>query len=207
MGTLPTVPTPPRQSRSIESTRRMLDAAEDLFRSGGSDALTVDAVIERAGTSTGAFYARFGNRRGLFVAMHERFLEIFGRALDDAARAARQQTNLRDALLIFFEETLASTRRHRNTLHFHMIQNAHDADMRTQGNEFNRGAFELISDIVEWHSKSGATIDVDRLDLIARTFFGLILETILFAPEESNGRHVSDQDRAARFTDMVLSYL
>ena len=40
----------------------MLVAAEELLRLGGADALTVEAVIERAGTSTGSFYARFGNR-------------------------------------------------------------------------------------------------------------------------------------------------
>ena len=185
----------------------MLDAAEELFREGGSDALTVEAVIERAGTSTGAFYARFGSRRGLFVAMHERFLEIFGQAFVDAAAAARDQTNLRDALRLFFGASLASIRRHRDTLHFHIIQNAHDTDMRAQGNEFNREIFALIVNLVETHSPKSDAIDQDRLDLIARSMFGLILETMLFEPDEATGRYMSDDERAERLADMAVAYL
>ena len=185
----------------------MLEAAEELFREGGSDALTVEAVIERAGTSTGAFYARFGSRRGLFVAMHERFLEIFGQAFADAATAARDQTSLRDAMRLFFQAVLASTRRHRDTLHFHVIQNAHDAEMRARGNEFSRGAFALILNIVGTHSPRGEAIDEDRLDVIARALFGLILETMLFESDEATGRHMSDDERAERLADMALAYL
>lgn len=201
------MPRPPRQSRSIDSTRRMLDAAEELFRTGGSDALTVEAVIERAGTSTGAFYARFGNRRGLFVAMHERFLEVFGQVLDDAASSARHQSNLHDALRLFFATVFESVRQHRDTLHFHLIQNAHEAEIRAQGNEFSRGAFAMIVEIVETHSPRATALDMDRLDLVARTFFGLILETMLFDPDEASGHNMSDEQRAERFTDMVLAFL
>ena len=64
----------PKQARSIESTNRMLDAAESLLREGGPRAITIEAVIERSGTSMGSFYARFDSREGLFQALHERFL-------------------------------------------------------------------------------------------------------------------------------------
>ena len=53
---------------------RMLDAGEQLFYEGGSPALTLEAVIERAETSTGSFYARFGDMRGFLDAMLDRFV-------------------------------------------------------------------------------------------------------------------------------------
>ncbi|MSY35142.1 MAG: TetR family transcriptional regulator, partial [Actinobacteria bacterium] len=62
----------PQQARSIESTNRMLDAAEALMREGGPRAITIEAVIERSETSMGSFYARFESREGLFQALHER---------------------------------------------------------------------------------------------------------------------------------------
>ena len=45
----------PQQARSIESTNRMLDAAESLMREGGPRAITIESVIERSETSMGSF--------------------------------------------------------------------------------------------------------------------------------------------------------
>jgi AcrR family transcriptional regulator len=70
----------------------MLDAAERLLRTGGPEALTVEAVIEQAGTSTGSFYSRFGSREGLFMAMHERFLTTVGEAMVSVIDAAQQSS-------------------------------------------------------------------------------------------------------------------
>lgn len=185
----------------------MLVAAEELLRHGGADALTVEAVIERAGTSTGSFYARFGNRRGLCVAMHERFLETLDAALRQATKDALVQPTLRDSLCLFFGAIFAEVRRYRDTLHFHMIQNAHDVDMRAKGNEVSRGAFALIVKIVETHTPGASKVDLDKLDLVGRSLFGMILEIVLFDPDEVNGRDLSDEQRAERFADMVLAYL
>ena len=185
----------------------MLEAAEELFREGGSDALTVEAVIERAGTSTGAFYARFGNRRGLFVAMHERFLDTFDAALRGAAIEALECPTLRESLHTFFSAVLTTVRRHRNTLHFHVIQNAHEPDMRAQGNELTQGIFALIARIVETHSPEGTAIDLDKIDLVGRVLHGLTLQMMLFEDDEVTGRTMSDERCAELFTNMVLAYL
>lgn len=185
----------------------MLDAAEELFREGGSDALTVEAVIERAGTSTGSFYARFGNRRGLFVAMHERFLDTFGAAVQAVAVEALDQPTLHESLRTFFTGVFKAVRLHRNTFHFHVIQNAHDTDMRAQGNAVTQGAFALIVSLVENHSPNTASIDLDKVDLIGRALHGLTLEIMLFDDDEVTGRTLSDDRCADLFTDMVLAYL
>lgn len=185
----------------------MLVAAEELLRHGGADALTVEAVIERAGTSTGSFYARFGSRRGLYVAMHERFLGTLATTWQRAARDAFTQPTLADALELFFGVIFDAIRRHRDTLHFHMIQNAHDVEMRAQGNEVSRTVFVALVDIVEAHSTHKSGLDLDKLDLVGRALFGLILEIVLFEPHEANGRDLTDQQRAERFTEMVLGYL
>lgn len=185
----------------------MLDAAEELFREGGSDALTVEAVIERAGTSTGAFYARFGSRRGLYVAMHERFLDTFGASVQAAAVEALDRPTLRESLRTFFTGVFTAVERHRDTLHFHVIQNAHEAEMRAQGNELTRGIFALIVRIVETYSSEGTAIDLDKVDLIGRTLHGLTVQKMLFADDEATGRTMGSTGLAERFTEMVLTYL
>ena len=185
----------------------MLDAAEELFREGGGDALTVEAVIDRAGTSTGSFYARFGSRRGLFVAMHERFLETFGAAVQAVALEALDQSTLQESLHTFVLGVLTTVRRHRDTLLFHVIQNAHEPDMRAQGNAVTQGAFVLIVEIVRAHSSESVSIDLDKVDLIGRALHGLTLQMMLFEDDEVTGRTMSDERCADVFTDMVMAYL
>lgn len=50
----------------------MLDAAEELIIERGAGALTVSELVRRAGSSVGAFYARFPDKDALIATLHER---------------------------------------------------------------------------------------------------------------------------------------
>lgn len=50
-----TIARKPQQDRSARSMAKMLDAGEAIFAEGGDGALTVEAVVKRAGTSVGSF--------------------------------------------------------------------------------------------------------------------------------------------------------
>src|SRR5947207_2998834 len=63
---------PPQQVRSQKTLARLLDAAEDVIREHGMAGLTVSEVVRRAGSSVGAFYARFADKEGLLATLHER---------------------------------------------------------------------------------------------------------------------------------------
>jgi len=63
---------PPQQARSKRTLERVLDAAEDVLRDRGVAGLTVSEVVRRAGSSVGAFYARFEDKEGLLSTLHER---------------------------------------------------------------------------------------------------------------------------------------
>ncbi|GGK44390.1 TetR/AcrR family transcriptional regulator [Nocardia camponoti] len=47
----------------------LLDAAQELVRESGVDALTMDALAKRAGVGKGTVFRRFGNRTGLMFAL------------------------------------------------------------------------------------------------------------------------------------------
>lgn len=64
----------PRQARSQETLERILDAAEHLVTEKGFEDTTVAEVVSRAGSSVGAFYARFHDKDGLLYALYERYL-------------------------------------------------------------------------------------------------------------------------------------
>ena len=63
---------PPRQARSRATYQRLLDAAEALMAEQSFDDTTVAAIVEHAGLSAGAFYARFRDKEGLFRHLEER---------------------------------------------------------------------------------------------------------------------------------------
>ena len=55
-----------------ESRRRILDAAEELFREQGFERTTFADISERAGISRGSIPWHFGNKDGLLIAVVER---------------------------------------------------------------------------------------------------------------------------------------
>ena len=63
---------PPQQARSKKTLEKVLDAAEDVIKERGVGGLTVSEVVRRAGSSVGAFYARFADKEGLLATLHER---------------------------------------------------------------------------------------------------------------------------------------
>lgn len=198
---------PPQQSRSIDSTRRMLDAAEDVLREGGPDALTVEAVIECAGTSTGSFYARFGNREGLFAAMHERFLDGFGTEVQSVLVEAMNRASVEATIECFVEGVFDAVRRHRGTLVFHVLHNAHDPTMRAQGNELTTALAHAFGDAIRRHAHDPRTVDDDTMSVIGRSLLAMTLELMLFDDHEVTGRAVSHQKLVESWRDMVLALL
>ncbi|MBI4956773.1 MAG: TetR/AcrR family transcriptional regulator [Myxococcales bacterium] len=64
---------PALQARSQQTLERLLDAAESLVAEVGAERATVADITRAAGSSVGAFYARFGDKEGLLRCLFERF--------------------------------------------------------------------------------------------------------------------------------------
>ena len=58
-----------QEERKAETRARLLDAAATLFAERGIDAVSVDAVCDEAGRTSGAVYAHFGSKQGLLLAL------------------------------------------------------------------------------------------------------------------------------------------
>ena len=53
--------------RKQQTTQRILDAASTLFRKDGYEATGIDAIMEYAGLTAGAFYAHFASKEALLA--------------------------------------------------------------------------------------------------------------------------------------------
>jgi AcrR family transcriptional regulator len=58
-----------QEERKAQTRALLLAAAADLFADQGIDAVSVDAVAEAAGRTSGAVYAHFGSKQGLLLAL------------------------------------------------------------------------------------------------------------------------------------------
>ena len=126
VGETPVLVNAPQQRRSQQTLEKLLDAAEALIVEGGLEAVTVPAVVKRAGSSVGAFYARFTDKDALLVTLHERACEQTitladelldpavwkGRSLEEivegTVRVAVQLFGSRRSVMAAFQRALAS---------------------------------------------------------------------------------------------------
>jgi TetR/AcrR family transcriptional regulator len=70
--------------RRVRTRRAILDAAEALFAESGYRRTRMEDVAEQADVAIGSIYGHFGNKDGLYLALVERAVELFGRYLRQA---------------------------------------------------------------------------------------------------------------------------
>lgn len=90
---------PPRQSRSQRTLERIVRASLQILDEEGAGALTVQAIVERAGSSVGSFYARFDGKDELLEYLGER---VWREAAErwDQALSSRDWSALDTAALV-----------------------------------------------------------------------------------------------------------
>jgi AcrR family transcriptional regulator len=86
--------------RRAQTTRRLLDAAAEVFAQRGFHAATVDDIADAAGYTKGAVYANFTGKDALFLALLDRHLDDQVAQVDRIVAAASEtdlRAELRDA--------------------------------------------------------------------------------------------------------------
>ena len=86
-------PHPPRQLRSRRTLERMVRASLQILEQHGPEGLTVQAIVERSGSSVGSFYARFAGKDELLAYLGERIWREAAARWDEAV-ASREMEGL-----------------------------------------------------------------------------------------------------------------
>ena len=71
----------PLQARSLRTLGRFLDATERLLRTRRFEDVSVEEIVRAAGSSVGAFYARFRDKQALLPCLYERYGDELGARL------------------------------------------------------------------------------------------------------------------------------
>ena len=75
--------------RTIRTQRALAGALVELLRTRDFDAITVQALLDRAGVGRATFYAHYRNKDDLLLSDFERMLELFDRHFDATERGRR----------------------------------------------------------------------------------------------------------------------
>ncbi|MBY6349206.1 TetR/AcrR family transcriptional regulator [Rhodococcoides corynebacterioides] len=87
-------------SKTGETQRRLLDAAQDVFAQSGFLNANISDIVERAGSSTGSLYHHFGGKSELYTALWDRHNSAHLEQVR-AAVAAERRAGTDDPLELF----------------------------------------------------------------------------------------------------------
>ena len=187
---------------------RMLDAGEQLFYEGGSPALTLESVIDRAETSTGSFYARFGDMRGFLDAMHERVLDMLGAEVLTILGKAAMEPDLESSMHKAFTGVFEVIERHRVPLYFFAVGNSHDPEWRQMGTQFTLGIGDVFTQLIKQHlPKLTSAADKRRIDMAVRMSIASVFQQIMLDQEEISRVNIGRKVVATEYANIVCAYL
>ncbi len=199
----------PQQDRSKRTLSRLLDAAEELLRSGGAAAVTVPAVAAAARSSVGSFYARFPDKSALLRTLHERACEqsvaTAAAALDPARWTGVPTRELVRAFVAFAVRVFTERRPMMLAFSAELAKDPGFAERRARcAAEIARALRGLL---LERRSEIGHPDPPRAIDMSLRLVTAVLEQrnglTVDAVPETAT----SDEELTAELTRAVLGYL
>jgi AcrR family transcriptional regulator len=200
---------PPRQVRSQQTLDRILDAAEALVAEKGFEDATVGEVVRRAGSSVGAFYARFPDKDALLYALYERYLEQATATADDALDPERWRgRTVPEVLAAVVRFLVAIYRAQGGLIRAFVLRNHTDPEFRARQERLSHHVSRRLSALLLDRREEIAHPDPERAAAFGLTMtFATIEGAVLFGETRSRALALSDDDLAAELTRAYLAYL
>jgi AcrR family transcriptional regulator len=186
---------PPKQPRSRRTLERIVNAALELLEQEGPDGVTVQAVVARAGSSVGSFYARFGGKDDLLHYLAER---VWDEALDrwEGAVESRSWSDMNLAEIVEGSVGLLIDVRRSRVGHLRELDY-----MAGGGDAFERFRRRLVESLEALLLERRAGMDHENPELAVRLGLSAVLGVIEVGLEAPKG---AQADRAGRPTRDVL---
>jgi AcrR family transcriptional regulator len=199
----------PKQARSHETLRRLLDAAETLIAEKGLADASIPEIVRRAGSSVGGFYARFKDKNALLRALEERFFVELGQRLDALADPARWADAPVAAIVAACADELVSVVRARHHLiTAFLYRGIQDEESRRDALRFRRRVSDRLSALLlRRRTEIGHPEPAIAIDLGVQSAFALMLQDAVYGETRAAGRALSRAALARELTRGFLAYL
>lgn len=201
---------PPRQARSQETLDRILDTAEALVTEKGFEDTGVAEVARRAGSSVGAFYARFRDKDGLLYALYERYLEQALATADEALDPDRWDgAGIPEIFGSVARFLVAIYRERAGLIRAFVIRNHTDMEFRARQERLSHTVSEKLAALLMARDAAIRHPDPARAVEFGLTLvFSTIESVLLFGETRSSAPATMNDDQfAAELTRAYLAYL
>jgi len=140
------------QRRAAANRQSVIDAAREIVATEGTDALTLEAVADRADVAIATIYNRVGNRASLLMAVAEQAMEE-SRTYMDAAYAAEGAAEERLLLVATTWVRFARERPHEFRI---LVEPADEPDAVARLAELTRTQNAKLADVIRAGMATGA---------------------------------------------------
>jgi AcrR family transcriptional regulator len=198
---------PPRQARSHRTLERLLDAAEEVITAKGTERATVAEIARRAGSSVGAFYARFPDKEALLRVVLERFFDqataTIEAVLEPERWAGATLAEMLEACLGF---TVGVFRDRRPLIAACAVRSAADPALRSVSCDLGElVAARMNALLVRRGERPGHPRPAEAVRLATWLVLGALEARALHGP--GGGPDVADEVLAAELARVCLAYL
>jgi len=199
---------PPQQARSRRTLDRILDAAEGLAAEKGIDDAPIGEIVRRAGSSVGAFYARFRDKDGLVHALYDRYYAEAVATADEALDPERWEgAGVAEVLSAVIAFLVSIYREQRGLIRAFAVHNHRNAEFAARQQRLSHHVGEGLTALLLARRAEIGHPDPDTAARFGLALvFGALETTILFG-EMRAVPALSDDSLAAELTRAYLAYL
>jgi AcrR family transcriptional regulator len=187
----------------------LLDATGALLAEKSFDDVSINEIVQRAGTSVGAFYGRFSDKESVLDCFDERFFQ-FAQASSDEFFASNEwrEASLAESVAQLVSLLVCNHRRHSGILRALALRMREhpESRFRERAARHNRHVLERIKDHLLSRSQSIKHSNPARAVELAFLFaVSSVREVLLFSGVA--GLSAPDDELAAELTRSFLAYL
>jgi len=200
---------PPKQVRSEQTLRRILDAAERLIEEKGPADASIPEIVRRAGSSVGGFYARFRDKDELLRALEERFFQQLYQRLEELIRPGRWEgARIAEIVRPCVVELVTTMREREALLRCFLVRAARDPEIFEDGLRFRRRVSEAVGVLLLERRDEIRHPDPElAVDLGIQIAFGLVQQAAILGEIRVGRRSLSDPEIVDELVRNFLSYL
>lgn len=198
----------PIQKRGMETKKRILEAAEDLFAKKGFHKTNALEIAARAGVATGSFYAYFNNKkevlieiiRNFYAATSEKVLNAYNiQVRDNTADNYREGKKLVHHMIrALYEAHTVNPSLHRELLAMILL----DREIEEISREEDRKVIAAMTLLFKEHRKYTRVKDAEAAAILLHRIGEEIIHHIKIMGADIDGKRL-----LAELEDMVCRYL
>jgi len=199
----------PKQARAERTLHRLLDAAEALIEEHGTADVSIPAIVRRAHSSVGGFYARFRDKNELLRALEERFFREQRARLERLTRPdAWGDAALPEIVRACMRELVRVFQTRRALIRAFVARAVHDLEFRGEAQRFEREVAERVTGLLLARPGSiGHPRPELGVPLAVGIVFGAMVARALFADPRGPLEALSDDVVAEELARNFLGYL